>query len=170
MEFSSIEPFLKYYGRIRGRTKQIIALVPEDRLEWSYREGKFTIGDLIRHIAAIERYMFAETAVGRPSAYAGCGIALASGLADTVAFMDRLHAESLALFAALSPELLAGRCVTPAGSSIRVWKWLRAMTEHEIHHRGQLYLYLNLLGIDTPALYGLTAEEVEEKSVGKSEL
>jgi len=48
---------------------------------------------------------------------------------------------------------------------MRIWKWMRAMVEHEIHHRGELYIYLNLLGIKTPPMYGLTSEEVAENSV-----
>ena len=46
-----------------------------------------------------------------------------------------------------------------------VWKWLRAMVEHEVHHRGQIYMILSLLGIPTPPLYGLTSEEVRARSV-----
>jgi uncharacterized damage-inducible protein DinB len=34
------------------------------------------------------------------------------------------------------------------------------MTEHEIHHRGQISLYLALIGVPSPPLYGLTSEEV----------
>jgi hypothetical protein len=34
------------------------------------------------------------------------------------------------------------------------------MVEHEIHHRGQVYIYLSLLGVATPPLYGLTSEQV----------
>jgi uncharacterized damage-inducible protein DinB len=44
------------------------------------------------------------------------------------------------------------------------WKWLRLMVEHEIHHRGQVYLYLAILGVPTPPLYGLTSEEVRARS------
>jgi uncharacterized damage-inducible protein DinB len=44
-------------------------------------------------------------------------------------------------------------------------KWLRSMAEHEIHHRGQIYLMLGLLGIATPPLYGLTSEEVRARSI-----
>jgi uncharacterized damage-inducible protein DinB len=47
-----------------------------------------------------------------------------------------------------------------------VWKWLRAMVEHEVHHRGEIYLMLGHLGVETPPLYGLTSEEVRERSVG----
>jgi uncharacterized damage-inducible protein DinB len=51
-------------------------------------------------------------------------------------------------------------------TDITVWKWLRSMTEHEIHHRGQIYLYLGILGVPTPPLYGLTSEEVRARSEG----
>jgi uncharacterized damage-inducible protein DinB len=39
------------------------------------------------------------------------------------------------------------------------------MCEHEAHHRGQIYLMLNMLGVTTPPLFGLTAEEVQTRSV-----
>ncbi len=81
-------------------------------------------------------------------------------------YYDRLHEESRAVFAALTPESLAGRSVTPAGTPITTWKWLRAMVEHEAHHRGQLYLMLGALGVATPPLYGLTEEDVRARSVG----
>jgi uncharacterized damage-inducible protein DinB len=45
-----------------------------------------------------------------------------------------------------------------------VWKWLRAMVEHEVQHRSQIYVYLGILGIPTPPIYGLTSEELREKS------
>jgi uncharacterized damage-inducible protein DinB len=41
---------------------------------------------------------------------------------------------------------------------------MRAMVEHEIHHRGQIYIYL-ALEVPTPALYGMTSEQVMERSV-----
>ena len=39
------------------------------------------------------------------------------------------------------------------------------MVEHEIHHRGQLYLLLSMLGVATPPIYGLTSEEVRARSL-----
>lgn len=49
---------------------------------------------------------------------------------------------------------------TPAGAELRVWKWLRALVEHEVHHRGQLHLMLRMVSVETPPLYGLTSERV----------
>jgi uncharacterized damage-inducible protein DinB len=39
------------------------------------------------------------------------------------------------------------------------------MCEHEIHHRGQIYLMLNHLEVPTPPLFGLTSEEVRDRSI-----
>ena len=162
MIINDIETFLAYYGRVRYRTRKVAAIIPPDRIEWTYRAGKFTFGDLLRHLAALERYMFVENAVGRPSRYPGHGMDLAAGREQVLEYLDRLHAESLEILATLSAGDLLSRTRTPAGAEITVWKWLRAMIEHEIHHRGQLYLYLGILDIETPPLYGLTSEQVRD--------
>ncbi len=107
MEIRSIAPFLDYWRTIRGRTRRVVACIPPDQIEWSPHPGKFTFGDLVRHLATIER---------------------------------------------------------SAGTPITTWKWLRAMVEHEAHHRGQIYLMLGLLNIPTPPLYGMTSEEVQARS------
>lgn len=164
MEITHIEPFLEYFARVRERTERVIGTVPAAQLEWSPRSGAFSFGDLIRHLGATERYMFAENARGRPSRYPGHGTELAEGQLATLAYFRRMHQESLEVFRSLTPEDLQRRCDTPGGVSIPVWKWLRSMVEHEIHHRGQIYLMLNLLEVPTPPLYGLTSEEVRANS------
>lgn len=77
---------------------------------------------------------------------------------------ERLHDESRTIFSSLSAATLAGNCTTPAGTPITTWKWLRAMFEHEAHHRGQIYLMLGMRAVKTPPIYGLTSEEVAARS------
>jgi uncharacterized damage-inducible protein DinB len=158
------EEFLRYYERVRERTLRVVACIPREQFEWSYQPGKFSFADLLRHLAGIERYMFAENARLRASRYPGHGAGLADGWDSVMAYFDRCHRESMEIFGALSAEDLGRACITPRGTPIAVWKWLRAMVEHEIHHRGQLYLYLAILGVPTPPLYGMTSEEVREAS------
>jgi uncharacterized damage-inducible protein DinB len=165
MEIVNRSEFLSYQGKVHARTARVIARVPAEHLEWTYRPGKFTCGDLIRHLATSERYMFAENVAGRPSRYPGHGRELADGHDQVLALYERLHQETLAILTALQAEDFARQCETPGGATLPVWKWLRSMLEHEIHHRGQLYLYLGILGVPTPPLYGLTSEEVRERSV-----
>jgi uncharacterized damage-inducible protein DinB len=160
----SILEFLEYYERVRERTRRVIQCIPPDKIEWTYSEGKFTLGDLVRHLAAIERYMYAENVQQKPSRYPGHGKELADGYENIVAFLDLMHKESVKIFGDLTEEDLTKKCITPGGMPITIWKWLRALIEHEIHHRGQIYLYLAMMNVSTPPLYGLTSEEVRERS------
>ena len=165
MEITDLNTFIKYYSKVKLRTKKLFSYIPKDQIEWTFQEGKFTIGELIRHLAAIERYMYAETVQGKPSAYKGCGEDLAKGYDAVIAYYDQMHRESLEIFSQLSPEDLLKKCKTPGEIEITTWKWLRAMVEHEIHHRGQLYTYLAILGVQTPPIFGLTSEEVAKRGV-----
>ena len=155
-----LDDFLHYFDSVRQRTRRIAELIPADRVEWACRPEAFSLGDLVRHIAVAERYIWAETVHNRKAAYTTHGRELADGRDAVLAFLDRMHEESMPLFRQLTPEALTGKCVAPTGVPITTWKWLRLMTEHEIHHRGQLYIYLGLLGIATPPLYGVTSQQV----------
>ena len=166
MEIRTVAQFLEYWDSLRGRTRRVVGCIPADRLEWTYRAGRFTLGDLVRHLATIERYMYAETVAGRTSRYPGCGRDLAEGYDAVMAYFDRLDQESRAIIGGLSDSDLARKCKTPAGTAITTWKWLRAMCEHEAHHRGQIYLLLGMLEVPTPPLFGLTSEEVLARSEG----
>ncbi len=166
MEIRSVPQFLQYWDSLRSRTRRVAACIPPDKLEWTPREGAFTLGDLVRHLATIERYMYAETVAGRPSRYPGCGRELADGYDAVLTYLDRLDTEAKEIIGGLSDADLERKCLTPAGTPITTWKWLRAMCEHEAHHRGQIYLMLGMLGVPTPPLFGLTAEEVRARSAG----
>lgn len=165
MEIRDLSTFLDYLDSVHRRTRRVVQCIPAAELEWTPATGKWSFGDIVRHLAGIERWMYGETVHGRPSKYAGHGRDLADGLDAVVGYYDRLHEESKAIFASLTPERLNGKCNTPAGTPITTWKWLRAMLEHEAHHRGQLYLMLGIRGVKTPPIYGLTEEEVAAKSI-----
>ena len=116
MEIQSVKQFLDYWDNLRERTRRVVLCIPPERLEWTYRVGAFTFGDLIRHLATIERYMYAETVAGRPSRYPGCGRELADGYEAVLAYADRLDQEARGIIAGLEDTDLARKCRTPAGN------------------------------------------------------
>ena len=101
-----LDEFLHHFGRVRERTRRVAACIPEDQVEWTYKPGAFTLGDLVRHIGVTERFIWAETVHNRPSSYRTHGRELADGHDAVLAFLDRMHDESMALFRALTPEML----------------------------------------------------------------
>jgi uncharacterized damage-inducible protein DinB len=153
-----------YFDKVRERTMRVVACVPPDRVDWTFRDGKFTLGDLMRHLGSAERWMFAENAQRKPSRYPGHGKELADRYDEIVSYMRAMHGEAMDIFRGLGEDDLDAKCVTPGGAEITVWKWMRLMIEHEIHHRGQIYLYLAMLDVPAPPLYGLTEEQVKERS------
>ncbi len=164
MEITDIGQFVNYWDRIHARTQRLLELIPEDRLEHKPIDNKFSFGELIRHMAGVERYMFVEIATGGQNQYPGHDHSLAKGYKNLIDYYDNLHAESRSLILALDNTALETKCLTPAGAKLTLWKWLRAMIEHEIHHRGQLYSMLAILEIKTPPLYGLTSEYLLEQA------
>jgi uncharacterized damage-inducible protein DinB len=164
MEIQTVQPFLRYFDNVRERTMHVARCIPEDKVDWAYANGKFTLGALLRHLAIAERYMWAENALGRPACVGSHGQQLPHDLSGILQWMERLHAESMGIFGQLTDDQLRAKCTTPAGNQLALSKWLRSMTEHEIHHRGQLYVYLGILGVATPPIFGLTFEEVLARS------
>ena len=80
--------------------------------------GSFTFGDLFRHLAGLERFMWAENVQGRPSAYPGHGIELAAGLEGVRAYLDQCHTEATTIFGGLSNADLLAPCQNPSGAEM----------------------------------------------------
>ena len=157
--------FVRYFRNVRSRTERLIPLIPPEKLEWSAGQGALSFGELLRHLAGTERWMWAENVAGRKARYPGHGADLAPGYEATCQYVAHLHAEAMQIFESLTPEQYTAPVLTPGGASLAAWKWLRAMIEHEAHHRGQLYLMLRMIGVRTPPVFGLTSEDVRARSL-----
>ena len=160
MEVKSITAFLAYYERTREITCRVIELIPRDRLDFAYMPGKYSLADLVRHIAAIERNAFAEIVLGKRPAYKGCGKELADGYDAIMAYFHEMHRQSMEIVGALQDDDLPKKITALNGKEVELGNFLRALIVHEIHHRAALCLYLNMLQIQTPPVLGLTAEQV----------
>lgn len=158
--YTDIERFLKYFESVHARTAKLLPLVPECKLELTPSPHNFSFGDVFRHLAGVERYMFVAIAVGEVNSYQGHQKHLANGLDEVKNYYDNLHIEAVSKLGTLNNADLQNKCTSPAGASMSRSSWLRAMIEHQIHHRGQLYLMLSMIGIETPPIFGLTSEEL----------
>jgi hypothetical protein len=79
MEIQSVARFLDYYEGVRERTRRVVRGIPDERIDWGPAEGRLSFGDLLRHRAGLERFMFAANVAGRASCYPGHEPELAAG-------------------------------------------------------------------------------------------
>ena len=160
-----ISSFTEYWTNARARTTRVLDRLPESELEWSHAPGRFSFGDLLRHLAGIRAlHVRRRTCWGRPSAIRATRHPSARAFPAYARTWSGATPSPSPSSAALSDADLHRKCLTPAGKPITTWKWLRSMVEHEAHHRGQLYLMASMRGVSIPPLYGLTEEQVLERS------
>jgi uncharacterized damage-inducible protein DinB len=154
-----MQSFLSYFSSIRRRTVTYIRTLPEEHIDWAPQAGEFTCGDLVRHLGASELMFAGGIATGEwryPGHQRKAGESLESLLAD----LESSHAAAVALLDLLQGTDLAVLRPSLKGVPVKTWRLLMAMIEHEVHHRSQLAVYLSLLGIQPPQIYGLSLEEV----------
>ncbi|MBI5303609.1 MAG: DinB family protein [Chloroflexi bacterium] len=155
----STSDFIAYLASIRKRTLNYARLVPAARLDWSPQAGEFTCADILRHIAAGER-MFVGVVTQNRWKYDGHRGEQKS-VEELIAYLEHIHGEAMEALRALPDgELDQMRAPLEGNAQVKAWRWLMAMTEHEIHHRSQLAMYLLLMGITPPHIYGLGVEDL----------
>src|SRR4051812_48954963 len=118
MEILDLGAFLSYYEKTRQITTKVIEAIPHDKLDWAYMAGKFTIGDLLRHIASIERNVFAQIASGKKPAYTGCSKELADGYENVISYFNEMHRQSLEIFRSLGDDRLKEKVTSVDGKKI----------------------------------------------------
>ncbi len=148
---------IAYVGRVHGRTYEAAERVADELIAWRPRDGDFTAGELITHIANA-RLMNLGTLQGKGIHYKGHAVKGGATRADLLQLLLRSSKKIIAQLTMVDLELPVESLTAPA---LPGWnRVLGGLVEHEIHHRSQLCGYLSAAGIEPPALYGLHAEEL----------
>ena len=159
------EPIAAELRREAATTRRMLERVPEDELAWRPHEKSMTLGRLAGHIAELPNLVVAaltqdevDFAAGKFQPFA------ASNVPELLEkFDENIAAAARALEGQPDEHLLKtwrlrrGEQVIFELPRVAV---LRSMgLNHIIHHRGQLSVYLRLLDIPLPSVYGPTADE-----------
>ena len=150
MSSPQTEYFVKNWNRIHKETSRVLRAAPDDKLDWRPKEGMFTLRELIGHIPE------AELVLAR-SALAGSTQNVPFDFSNRTAaeigeLFDSQHDELAAEVSKLTEGQLAEE-VEFHGLRMRRSVLLWSMTEHEIHHRGQVYTYYRLADVEAPNLH-----------------
>lgn len=161
---TTVRDFVRYFEGVRRRTGATVDRVSEALLDWAPRPGEFTCGQIIRHLAGAERFFVTRILEDRWTDDLDPGPAL--DLAATRARLDGVHREAMSRLLALPDHRLQDSLTDLDGAPVRVWRFLMAMVEHEVHHRSQLDCWLAAAGVEAPQLYGYRMEEVVARARG----
>lgn len=161
----NVNRFIDYFEGIRRRTLHFIDAIPADRIDWFPSDGEFSFGDLIRHLAATEE-MFVGALVDGKWKYAGHKIQGKQERDAAITVLKSTHQEAMMRLGTLSDAALNESRRSLSGQEVKTWRLLMAMVEHEVHHRSQIAMYLTLIKIKPPHIYGLGVEDVIALATG----
>jgi uncharacterized damage-inducible protein DinB len=158
------ELFLLEFDEEMPGTRKILERVPEHSFSWKPHEKSMTLGRLASHLAEIPArcatIITTETLVRQP----GTPPWAASSNAELLEKFDATAAEARAALTTLQEDQLQVLWTIKMGdrtlaSLPRVMALRRVFMNHLIHHRAQLGVFLRLLDVPIPGLYGPSADD-----------
>jgi uncharacterized damage-inducible protein DinB/DNA-binding transcriptional MerR regulator len=149
----TVEALLHQLEQEAASTRKLLDRLPEEKFTWKPHEKSFTLGKLANHMA---RFPLAMAFIVNPPASMPTDPASKAELVD--AFDKRTAAAREALAATTEDHLAKTIYVSPDTKKTRALA-LQWMMNHMIHHRGQLTVYLRMLGVPVPGIYGPSADE-----------
>ena len=146
-------------------TLRMLERVPADKLDWTPHVKSLTLGRLAWHLADIPKRvaLFLQNGTFDVSA-AGPRPASEGSPADIIAEYRRNLANIQQLIGAMDDEAMKKPfTLTRNGETMRTMPmnamFRTILLNHSYHHRGQLSVYLRLLDVPVPAIYGSSADE-----------
>lgn len=164
---SMIDPLLMEFDRESSTTRKVLSRVPGDKLSWKPHPKSYSLGQLAQHIASLPHWIAGSLLPGEFDMAAGGGDMSVKEAASTDALL-RTHDESVtaakAAMAQLDDARAMGSWTLRKGPAVimempRIALVRTILLNHGIHHRGQLSVYLRLLDVPVPSIYGPSADE-----------
>jgi uncharacterized damage-inducible protein DinB len=161
-----VDILLVEFDREAGLTRQVLERLQGDRLDWQPHPRSRTLGQLALHLAELPRWG-ASVAAGAEFDLEQMPATPSASPANVAGLLTLFEANSSEARRAVSTrtdaELLAPWTLRRAGDEVftvpRLMAVRTVLLQHATHHRGQLTVYLRLLDVPLPPLYGPTADE-----------
>jgi len=160
----SIDEFVRCFEGVRRRTWTMVDRLTPELLGCRPRPDEYSCGDIVRHLAGAERFFVTKVVEDRWTGDLDPGPP--PDLAATRARLADVHRTEMPRLAGLPAERLQGSIGDLDGGTVRVWRFLMAMVEHEVHHRSQLASHLAQAGVEPPQLFGYRMEDVVARAAG----
>jgi len=167
---SVAQSLLPEFDQEMAATRTMLERVPDGRFDWAPHEKSMTLQQLATHLANLPSWtpmiLHQDELDIDPPGGPGFTLPVANSTADLLAMIDENMSSAREAIATAGDDLFmetwtlkkGGDVVfsAPKGGVLR-----RFVMNHVIHHRGQLTVYLRLLGVPVPQTIGNTADETD---------
>ena len=159
----TVDTFLTELERESETTRRLLERLPEDKLGWKPHEKSMTLGRLAMHVATIpgtiaawlrdDSYVLSGERTPEAGSRAQVIEAFEESLTGAAETLGEFDDDALAKMWSLR---MGGRTLMtmPRSAAVRF-----LMLNHLVHHRGQLSVYLRLLDVAVPSIYGPSADD-----------
>jgi uncharacterized damage-inducible protein DinB len=143
-------------------TRRLLERVPDGKGAWKPHAKSFSLGHLAQLVARMPDWLTQALRETRLDLSRAAGYSL-EPTATLLAEFDRNVREARAAIAAARDEDLAVPWSLTTGErvlfSMPRGEVVRTTINHLVHHRGQLSVYLRMLDVPIPSIYGPSADE-----------
>ncbi len=159
-----MESFVKELEKESIGTRKMLALVPADKADWKPHEKSMKLKDLATHLADLPTWITLAVEkdeldfVTSPYNPADC-----NGGKELVAYYDKNMEEAKQWLQKSKDSILEETWTLRNGDIVYMRSSRLETIRHSycqiVHHRAQLGVYLRLLNIPIPGVYGPSADE-----------
>lgn len=149
-----------------ANTRKTLERIPEDKFDWKPHEKSFTLHQLAGHLAEIPQWTGVTVNMDVFDMDEGYERVIPETKDEILAHFDKKVAEARAVLEGASAEDLSATWSMKSGGEITFSMPKAAVLRsfifnHNVHHRAQLGVYLRLLDVPVPAIYGPSADETQ---------
>ncbi|WP_121357083.1 DinB family protein [Flavisolibacter nicotianae] len=147
-------------------TKKMLGKVPDGKFDWKPHGKSMSLGKLASHIANIPNWMtLVLTTDEFDFAKGGYKEENAASQQELASTFESNYQKALQTLQNASDETLRGSWTLRGGDHVfftlpRIAAVRTLAMNHLLHHRGQLSVYLRLLDVPVPGMYGPSADEM----------
>jgi uncharacterized damage-inducible protein DinB len=159
-----VDALLPEFDHEMATTRKLLERVPEDKLDWKPHTKSFSLGALAGHVATIPMWGAETLAKSEVNIGSTPPPAAPPSKSELLASFDKNVAATRAELTGKTDAELMGMWSLKRGTQTifampKTVVWRSFVLNHLVHHRGQLSVYLRLLDVPLPSIYGPSADE-----------
>lgn len=148
------QALIDWWEQEHAKTIKAIGALPPGQTDYKPHEKSMSAKELAWHVATAEAGLINYMIAGQFDR----GPAVPATFQEIIAWSDQTHKDTVSRVSAMSDQALT-ETIDFFGRSMPRMGIINFMLAHEIHHRGQLSVYIRLAGGKVPAIYGGSADE-----------